>query len=290
MNEDLKYLHQIASDNEGMKDKILPKVSNVVHIDNTCILFNINNNNNNYLKYCFNQNSFEKKLEPNGQIDQMIKRGINHHYNLTDLPNVQKIFNPSYHQDITGLIGPLESIPGRNLNRKNNESIDPDLIINQFKTLENTVSKFHEREIMHKDIKPGNIIQDRSDNVYLIDFSTATTFEEDCIDKKNGVVFGTIRYLYIDNDKSKDFVALALTFAERLIGKDYDWGFLPNKRNIDSISFEFEKRLKRKSLYESADFFSYLINKEPEYDSDNLEIDTSKIISTSEYSETYYFI
>lgn len=77
----------------------------------------------------------------------------------------------------------------------------------------------HAREIIHRDVKPSNLILDQQGTVWLTDFGLAKTVDSDLT--ATGDVLGTIRYLAPEGFKGKadqqsDIYALGVTLFEML--------------------------------------------------------------------------
>ncbi|MEM0924752.1 MAG: protein kinase [Planctomycetota bacterium] len=77
----------------------------------------------------------------------------------------------------------------------------------------------HERGIVHRDVKPSNLILDRQGVVWLTDFGLAKTEQDDLT--ATGDILGTLRYMSPERfrgqcDASSDIYALGLTLYELL--------------------------------------------------------------------------
>ena len=111
-----------------------------------------------------------------------------------------------------------------------------------------------EKPIMHRDIKPQNIIWDKGERFVLIDFNVASS------NTQNKDFVGTNPYLAPDLihenynvhwDKSADVFALGVTLFE-LACKQYPWN--PKKTPIISIAPNDPKEVESKLSREFADF------------------------------------
>ncbi len=79
----------------------------------------------------------------------------------------------------------------------------------------------HERGVVHRDVKPANVIIDRSGNVYLTDFGLAVDVDRDTLEQ----VFGTAHYISPEQARSSsavqpqsDIYSLGVMLYEMLTG------------------------------------------------------------------------
>jgi serine/threonine protein kinase len=82
------------------------------------------------------------------------------------------------------------------------------------------LSYAHEQDVLHRDIKPGNLILGNGGEVWVADFGLAKAFEHDDV-SQTGDVVGTLRYMSPEQflgteDHRSDVYSLGLTLYEAL--------------------------------------------------------------------------
>lgn len=214
-----------------------------------------------YLNY--NGNGYKALTDADRET---ILRGLGHHTKLQDIPGVQRIFSSGFIQEIPGIVGPLEYIPGINLGRVK-RPMDAEELTKKMKTLdEETLTSIHQRECIHGDIKPGNIILTPEGKLILIDFSTARSFEEEReILRTNRPLYGTPRYCHTDWERSVDSYGLALTYAFCLL-QDISLPALPNPLAIIDMARRIQETIRRTYGKEYEEFFEERISRPREYE------------------------
>jgi serine/threonine protein kinase len=94
----------------------------------------------------------------------------------------------------------------------------------------------HAHAVLHRDVKPSNILVTRSDFVYLVDFGIARALDDNLTAlTRSGVTVGTLAYMAPERfdggafDARSDIYSLACTLAECLTGrKPFDATSLPS--------------------------------------------------------------
>ena len=105
-----------------------------------------------------------------------------------------------------------------------------DLSIKWFKEILSALEYIHSRGLLHRDIKPNNIMINRNFNARLIDFGIALSYNNDSRLTRTGVGIGTPKYMAPEQNQGlgtteqSDIYSLALTIAhvisgQRLTGK-----------------------------------------------------------------------
>ena len=95
------------------------------------------------------------------------------------------------------------------------------------------LSKAHSKKIVHRDIKPGNILITKDDQVKIVDFGLAKLLGQNLT--KRGTTKGTVKYMSpeqaqgLEVDDRTDVWALGVVLYEMLTGR------LPFKGELDSV-------------------------------------------------------
>ncbi|QDU82074.1 Serine/threonine-protein kinase PrkC [Polystyrenella longa] len=109
-------------------------------------------------------------------------------------PHIVKIFE-------AGHIGgqpyfSMEYIPGQSLFQVLNRGpLDPRRSVELLEKISRAVEHLHQHQLLHRDLKPQNILIDQSDSPYVTDFGLAKLLEDDLDLTQTGSVLGTPGYM-----------------------------------------------------------------------------------------------
>ena len=197
-------------------------------------------------------------------IEAKIMVGLNHQ-------NIRQVYD---YGDIDGrpcII--MEYLEGEDLMKKlkRGEKFKEEVLKKWWNQLVSALSYTHQKDIVHRDIKPGNIFIDTNNNVKLLDFGIAKVRESiyaTQILSFTGSKLGTLMYMspeQIRDSKSVDYrtdiYSLAVTFVHLITGKK------PYDENVTS-DFLISEQIVYKSIDLSnlpcfwRDFLSPYLNKE----------------------------
>lgn len=184
-----------------------------------------------------------------------------------DHPNIRQVLD---YGDIDGRPAiVMEYLEGEDLKArmKRGQRFTDEELKRWWNQLVSALNYTHQKGIVHRDIKPGNIFVDRDGNVKLLDFGIAKV--RDSISKtQTGQKLGTLMYMspeqVLDSkhvDYRTDIYSLAVTFVHLITGKrPYD--------SDTSSDFEISEQIVRKPLdlrglpVGWSEFLSPYLNKE----------------------------
>ncbi|QRN99170.1 AAA family ATPase [Archangium violaceum] len=122
----------------------------------------------------------------------------------------------------------LERVQGQPLSESTGQPLEPSRFLNLALSLVATLGEVHCRDVIHKDIKPSNIILEPSGEARLIDFGVATLQKVEYLDAApTHLVEGTLAYMSPEQtgrmnravDYRTDFYSLGVMFYELLTGR-----------------------------------------------------------------------
>ncbi|ATB35299.1 sensor histidine kinase [Cystobacter fuscus] len=122
----------------------------------------------------------------------------------------------------------LEQVQGQTLSECTGQPLERSRFMSLALSLTSTLGELHCRNIIHKDIKPSNIIEMPSGEARIIDFGVATLHKVEHLDAApTHLVEGTLAYMSPEQtgrmnrvvDYRTDFYSLGVTFYELLTGQ-----------------------------------------------------------------------
>lgn len=139
-------------------------------------------------------------------------------------PNIVSIYDVGEDQDMHYIV--MEYIKGKTLKQYINEfsPLTPARSVQIMKQLTSAIAHAHENQIIHRDIKPQNILVDDEGNVKVTDFGIATSLSATSYTKTNSVI-GTVHYLSPEQARGgtatnqSDIYALGIVLYELLTGE-----------------------------------------------------------------------
>lgn len=139
-------------------------------------------------------------------------------------PNIVSIYDVGEEQDLYYIV--MEYVAGQTLKQyiQQNSPLAVEETLDIMKQLTSAISHAHQNHIVHRDIKPHNILIDREGNVKITDFGIAMALSATSITQTNSVL-GSVHYLSPEQarggmaNKKSDIYSLGIVMFELLTGR-----------------------------------------------------------------------
>jgi eukaryotic-like serine/threonine-protein kinase len=139
-------------------------------------------------------------------------------------PNIVSIYDVGEEDGLYYIV--MEYVDGQTLKQyiQQNAPLRDEEALEIMKQLTSAISHAHQNHIVHRDIKPHNILIDRKGNVKITDFGIAMALSATSITQTNSVL-GSVHYLSPEQarggtaNKKSDIYSLGIVFFEMLTGR-----------------------------------------------------------------------
>ncbi|MED3564298.1 protein kinase domain-containing protein, partial [Bacillus xiapuensis] len=139
-------------------------------------------------------------------------------------PNIVSIYDVGEEDSIYYIV--MEYVDGQTLKQyiQGHSPLPVEEAIDIMKQLTSAISDAHQNHIIHRDIKPHNILIDRSGNVKITDFGIAMALSATSITQTNSVL-GSVHYLSPEQarggmaNRKSDIYSLGIVMFELLTGR-----------------------------------------------------------------------
>lgn len=139
-----------------------------------------------------------------------------------DHPNIVRIHDLGVSDDHAHIA--MEYLDGGDLKQRIRGGIPEPTAVAYCRQIASAMASIHEVGILHRDLKPGNIMLRRDDTIALIDFGLAKRLRLEMAITDSGEIFGTPYYMSpeqghgIGVDERSDIYSLGVIFYEMLTG------------------------------------------------------------------------
>ncbi len=144
-----------------------------------------------------------------------------------DHPNIVKIQDLAVADDHAHIA--MEYLDGGDLRQRVSEGIAATDAVRYLRQIASALARLHDVGVLHRDLKPGNIMLRQDNSVALIDFGLAKRLRLQLEITGGGEIFGTPHYMSPEQghgnpvDERSDIYSLGVIFYEMLTGrKPYD--------------------------------------------------------------------
>jgi serine/threonine protein kinase len=140
-----------------------------------------------------------------------------------DHPNIVKIYDLGVADDHAHIA--MEYLDAGDLRQRISERIFASVAVKYLREIASALGRIHEVGILHRDLKPGNIMLRRDNSVALIDFGLAKRLRLQMEITGSGEIFGTPYYMSPEQghgnpvDERSDIYSLGVIFYEMLTGE-----------------------------------------------------------------------
>ncbi len=140
-----------------------------------------------------------------------------------DHPNIVKIYDLGVADDHAHIA--MEYLDAGDLRQRINEKIYTNVAVSYLREIASALARIHEVGILHRDLKPGNIMLRRDNSIALIDFGLAKRLRLQMEITGSGEIFGTPYYMSPEQghgnpvDQRSDIYSLGVIFYEMLTGE-----------------------------------------------------------------------
>lgn len=140
-----------------------------------------------------------------------------------DHPNIVKIYDLGVADDHAHIA--MEYLDAGDLRQRINEGIIASVAAKYLRQIASALAQVHEVGILHRDMKPGNIMLRRDNSIALIDFGLAKRLRLKMEITDSGEIFGTPYYMSPEQghgakvDERSDIYSLGVIFYEMLTGE-----------------------------------------------------------------------
>lgn len=139
-------------------------------------------------------------------------------------PNIVNVYDVGDDCDLHYIV--MEYVKGKTLKQyiQENSPVSPAKSVQIMKQLTSAIANAHDNGIIHRDIKPQNILVDEHGNIKITDFGIAMTLSATSFTQTNSVL-GTVHYLSPEQarggtaTKQSDIYALGIVLYELLTGE-----------------------------------------------------------------------
>ena len=138
-------------------------------------------------------------------------------------PNIVKIYDLGISDNHAHIA--MEYLDGGDLRHRIEEGINQEDAVDYLRQIARGLSAVHENNVLHRDLKPGNIMLRKNGTIALIDFGLAKRVRLETAITDKGEIFGTPYYMSPEQghgnevDERGDIYSLGVIFYEMLTCK-----------------------------------------------------------------------
>lgn len=161
----------------------------------------------------------------NDESRQMLKRFIREYRLIGQLnhPNIARIYERAFASNFAYIA--MEYCPAGDLAARLDKALPPETAVEYMRQIAAGIGAAHKLGIIHRDMKPGNILFREDDSIAITDFGIAKTMGEESELTMVGSIVGTLLYLSPEQIRGSDVMAcsdlysLGVIFYKMLTGE-----------------------------------------------------------------------
>lgn len=139
-----------------------------------------------------------------------------------DHPNIVRIYDLGVSDDHAHIV--MEYLDGGDLKQRVESGVSEPVAVEYTRQIASAIASVHKVGILHRDLKPGNVMLRRDNSIALIDFGLAKRLRLEMEITGSGEIFGTPYYMSPEQghgnevDERSDIYSLGVIFYEMLTG------------------------------------------------------------------------
>lgn len=169
--------------------------------------------------------AIHSKFVANESIRLNCLKEANGYLSLRDHPNIVNLVDLVKEKDAIYIV--MDFIEGMtledyiNMYKESGDTIPPDTILRIFNQVLSAIGYAHQKDIIHLDIKPGNILLEGDLKVQVVDFGISKSLNELSGTQRVGtpIYMSPEQVLLEKLDKTTDIYAIGLTMLTSLVGE-----------------------------------------------------------------------
>ncbi len=152
---------------------------------------------------------------------------------LSDEPHVVTIFDVGEHEGRPFTV--MEYLPGGTLaERARSRPVSPELAVTWLAQAAAALDAAHARGVVHRDVKPANMLFDGSDRLEVVDFGIARLVDETLGMTLTGTILGTAGYLAPEQARGEEVTAASDRYALGVVAYELLTGGRPFQRGSET--------------------------------------------------------
>jgi eukaryotic-like serine/threonine-protein kinase len=151
---------------------------------------------------------------------------------LSSVPHVVTIFDVGEHAGRPFTV--MEYLPGGTLGQRMTGPVEPARALAWLNEAAEALDAAHENGVVHRDVKPANLLFDGSDRLQVVDFGIARLVDETLGMTAPGTILGTAGYLAPEQASGRETTAASDRYALAVVAYELLTGHRPFERGSET--------------------------------------------------------